>query len=200
MSPRNTVEGAAETRETILTEAVARGSVEGLEGITIGKLATSLHMSKAGVIGHFGNKEALQLAALDAAVTTFRAEIWEPLAERPEGITRLRAISRAWLSHLEGDTFPGGCFLTAAAAEFDGRPGPVRDAVASTLALWERTLARDARAAIEAGDLPADSDPIQIAFELNGIAMAVNQGRQLRGDGLAAKRGRAAMKRLLASS
>ena len=199
MSPRNTVQGAAETRETILTEAVARGSVDGLEGITIGKLATSLRMSKAGVIGHFGNKEALQLAALDAAVRTFRTEVWEPVAERPEGITRLRAIARAWIAHLEGDAFPGGCFLTAAAAEFDGRPGPVRDAVAATLTLWERTLAQEVRAAVDAGDLPADSDPIQLAFEMNGIAMAVNQGRQLRGDGLAAKRGRAAMKRLLRS-
>ena len=101
-------------------------------------------MSKAGVIGHFGNKEALQLAALDAAVKTFRAEVWEPAAGRPEGITRLRAIAKAWITHLEGDAFPGGCFLTAAAAEFDGRPGPVRDAVADTLALWERTLAHDA--------------------------------------------------------
>lgn len=199
MSPRNSAEGAAITRENIVAAAVARGSVEGLEGITIGKLAASLRMSKAGVIGHFGNKEALQLAALDQATRTFRAEVWDPVADRPEGIVRLRAVARAWLGHLEGDTFPGGCFLTAASTEFDGRPGPVRDAVDSALSLWERVLAHEARLAVAAGDLPAGTDPKQVAFEMNAIAMAVNQARQLRRDPQAIARGRRAMARLLAS-
>jgi AcrR family transcriptional regulator len=199
MSPRNSAEGAAATRESIVAAAVARGSVDGLEGITIGKLATSLRMSKAGVIGHFGNKEALQLAALEQAIRTFRAEVWDPVAGKPEGIVRLRAVARAWLSHLQGDTFPGGCFLTAASTEFDGRPGPVRDAVDSALSLWERVLAHDVRAAKAAGDLPADTDPIQVAFEMNAIAMGVNQARQLRRDPQAAVRGRRAMARLLST-
>jgi AcrR family transcriptional regulator len=199
VSPRNTAEGATITRENIVAAAVERGSVDGLEGITIGKLATSLRMSKAGVIGHFGNKEALQLAALDQATRTFRAEVWDPVAARPEGIVRLRAVARAWLSHLQGDTFPGGCFLTAASTEFDGRPGPVRDAVESALALWERVLAHDARVATAAGDLPAGTDPRQIAFEMNAVAMGVNQARQLRRDPQAITRGRRAMARVLAS-
>ena len=199
MSPRNSTAGAAATRESIVAAAVERGSVEGLEGITIGKLATSLRMSKAGVIGHFGSKEALQLAALEQATRTFRAEVWDPVAARPEGIVRLRAIAHAWLSHLEGDTFPGGCFLTAASTEFDGRPGPVRDAVEATLSLWERVLAHDARIATAAGDLPAGTDPLQVAFEMNAIAMAVNQARQLRRDPKAIARGRRAMARLLSA-
>jgi len=197
MSPRSSVEAAAATREAILAEAVDRGSVEGLEGITIGKLATSLRMSKAGVIGQFGSKEALQLATVEAAIGTYRAEIWAPAANKPEGIERLRAIARSWISYLERDVFPGGCFLTAAAAEFDGRPGPVHEAVEGALALWQSVLEREATLALEHGDLPAGTDPAQVAFEMNAIAMGVNQARQLRGDPRAARRGRIAMRRIL---
>ena len=177
------------------SEAVDRASIDGLEGITIGKLAGTLRMSKAGVIGQFGSKEELQLATLRAAADRYREHVWEPASSKPEGIARLRAIARSWMSYLEGDVFPGGCFLTAASTEFDGRPGPVRDEVCRTLALWHRVLEREAKLAIEAGDL--EGDPAQIAFEMNAIAMAVNQARQLRDDPAAARRGRAAMKRIL---
>jgi Tetracyclin repressor-like, C-terminal domain len=93
--------------------------------------------------------------------------------------------------------FPGGCFLTAAAAEYDGRPGPVREAIEGALALWASVLEADAATAIEAGDLPPDADPAQIAFELSSIAMGVNQARQLRCDPEAIARGRRAMNRVL---
>lgn len=195
MSPRNSAEAAVATREAIIAEAVTRSSLEGLEGITIGKLASSLRMSKAGVIGQFGNKEALQLAALGSAAETFRQEIWEPVARKPEGIKRLRAIARSWLAYLQGDVFPGGCFLTAASTEFDGRPGPVRDQVRKTVELWHRVLEQEATVAVEAGDLVGD--PRQIAFEMNAVAMAVNQALQLGCDGEAVKRGRTAMRRIL---
>jgi AcrR family transcriptional regulator len=169
--------------------------VEGLEGITIGNLAGALRMSKAGVIGQFGSKEELQLAALDTAAAIFTERIWDPASAKPEGIARLRAIARSWISYLEGDVFPGGCFLTAASTEFDGRPGRVRDEVGRVLARWHRALEREAAAAIEAGDL--EGDAAQVAFEMNAVAMAVNQARQLRDDPLAGRRGRAAMKRIL---
>jgi AcrR family transcriptional regulator len=195
MSPRNSAEGALATRDAILEEAVDRASLDGLEGITIGKLAGSLRMSKAGVIGQFGSKEELQLATLRSAVKRFREQIWEPAAAKPQGIARLRAISRSWIAYLEGDVFPGGCFLTAASTEFDGRPGPVRDEVGRTVKLWHSALAREAELAIAAGEL--SGDPQQIAFEMNGVAMAVNQALQLGVDKRAAQRGRAAMRRIL---
>ena len=198
MSPRSSAEGAARTRQSIVDEAVDRASVEGLEGITIGKLASSLRMSKAGVVGQFGSKEALQLATLDSAIATFRAEVWEPAARRPEGLARLRAIARAWISYLERDVFSGGCFMTAAATEFDGRPGPVRDRIAETWRLWHRVLAREAEVAIGGGELPPGTDAAQVAFEMNAVAMAVNEARQLRSDANAARRGRRAMARILA--
>lgn len=197
MSPRSSVAEASRTREAIVAEVVARASVEGLEGITIGTVADGLGMSKAGVVGPFGSKEELQLAALEGAIEIFRAEVWDRAADSSPGLERLRAIAEQWISYLERDVFPGGCFLTAAAAEFDGRPGRVRDAVAATLRLWNSVLEAEARTAIEAGELDPSADPAQVAFELNAIAMAVNQARQLRADADAGRRGRIAMARAL---
>lgn len=197
MSPRSSVAEASRTREAIVAEVVARASVEGLEGITIGTVADGLGMSKAGVVGPFGSKEKLQLAALEGAIEIFRAEVWDRAADSSPGLERLRAIAERWISYLERDVFPGGCFLTAAAAEFDGRPGRVRDAVAATLRLWNAVLEAEARTAIEAGELDPSADPAQVAFELNAIAMAVNQARQLRADADAGRRGRIAMARAL---
>lgn len=201
MSPRSSAVEARRTRAAIVDEVVARASLEGLEGVTIGTVAGTLGMSKAGVVGPFGSKEELQLAALEGAVEIFRAEVWERAAAgRAPGLERLRAIAEEWISYLERDVFPGGCFLTAAAVEFDGRPGRVRDAVERTLRRWNSVLEAEVRAAIAAGDLDPAADPAQIAFELNAIAMAVNQALQLRGDAAAGERGRRSVARILAAS
>jgi AcrR family transcriptional regulator len=198
MSPRSSAEAAARTRAAVVAETVDLASTGGLETLSIGQLAESLRMSKAGVIGPFGSKEQLQLAALDEAAAIYRRELWGPAESATPGLPRLRAIAEAWLSYLERDVFPGGCFMTQAAAEFDGRPGAVRDAVARYLDLWDSVIQAEVRTAVENGDLPADADPAQIAFEMNGIAQGVNQARQLRGDAQAVDRGRRAMARLLA--
>src|SRR3954453_6696363 len=126
--PRRSAADAARTRTSILDRSVAVASVEGLEGLTIGRLATDLDMSKAGVLGHFGTKEELQLAALRAAREVYRREVWDRAASAAPGRARLLAIADAWMSYLARDVFPGGCFVTAAAAEFDDRPGRVHDA------------------------------------------------------------------------
>jgi AcrR family transcriptional regulator len=191
--PRRSAAAALETRRSIVDRAVDVASVEGLEGLTIGRLAGDLDMSKAGVIGHFGTKEKLQLAALERAVEIFRREVWEPAAGTDPGLARLRAIADAWISYLERGVFPGGCFLTAASTEWDGREGPVRDSVRSTLALWLGVLAADAaRAGLD--------DPGQVAFEMNAVAMGLNQALQLDLDPQAPERARRAMTRLLAAA
>jgi len=194
--PRSSREAAAKTREAILAEAVSEASVAGLDGITIGTLAGRLRMSKAGVIGPFGSKEELQLGALERAAAIFRAEVWDPAADRPAGRERLEAIVEAWLDHLAGRTFPGGCFLTQAAADFDARPGPVRDEVRTISRRWKRALAAEVETALERGELAA-VDPAQAAFEVNAIAQGVNQAIQLEDDPDAVARGRVAMRRTL---
>jgi AcrR family transcriptional regulator len=199
MSPRRSASDALATRDAIVAAAVDRASTDGLEGITIGRLADELAMSKAGVIGHFGSKQALQLEAVAEANAIFRREVWDPVAHRPPGLVRLRALLDRWFAYLEGDVFPGGCFITAASTEFDGRDGPVRDAVADSIRRWHGVLEREARAAVADGDLPAGADPAQIAFELGAIGPALNQARQLLGDGGAGKRARRAVDRILAA-
>lgn len=182
MSPRRSAVEAARTRDAIIARSIEIASVEGLEAITIGRLASDLEMSKAGVLGGFGTKEELQRAALAAAIDVFRREVWEPSAEAEPGLARLEAICEHWLSYLERRVFPGGCFLTAASCEFDDRPGPVHDAIANALALWLKTLEQEAQRAVDEGELPQGSDAALIAFQLNAVAMGANQALQLLGD------------------
>ena len=197
MSPRRSVAEAQRTRSAIVERAVDVASEEGLEGLTIGRLAADLEMSKAGVLGHFGSKEALQVAAVEEAVALFAREVWEPVAAMEPGLDRLAAVCDAWIDYLGGAVFPGGCFFTAASCEFDARGGPVRDRIEAQLKLWRSVLRHDAKAAVAAGDLPPDTDPAQIAFELNAIAMGANQARQMHGDPDAMDRARRAMRRVL---
>jgi AcrR family transcriptional regulator len=194
---RRSAADAARTRTAIVDRSVALASVEGLEGLTIGRLATDLRMSKAGVLGHFGTKEELQLATLEAAIGIYVREVWAPARDAAPGRTRLLAIADAWLDYLGRDVFPGGCFVTAAACEFDDRPGRVRDALAAAQQRWIDVLAREARTAIRAGELPRGTRPEDVAFGLNAIAMGVNQARHLLGDDGAAERGWRAMRTLL---
>ncbi|MGH8303707.1 MAG: TetR/AcrR family transcriptional regulator [Steroidobacteraceae bacterium] len=197
MSPRRSAADAAHTREAIVARAIQIASVEGLEGVTIGRLASDLQMSKAGVLGRFGTKQELQLTALEAAIEVFRREVWEPSAAAAPGLARLEAICGHWISYLERPVFPGGCFLTAASCEFDGRKGPVHDAIEHALRLWLRTLQAEAQTAIAAGELPPDSNPAVIAFQLNSVAMGANQALQLLADSDAVPTARTAMRQTL---
>lgn len=196
--PRRSATQVSDSRNAIVGAAVEQGSLLGLDGVTIGWLAAELDMSKSGVIGHFGSKEQLQLAVLDRAVETFVSEVWDPVERKPAGRRRLLALCDAWLASHRRSLFPGGCFLTTASVEFDNRPGPVRDAVAETMRRWHGLLEREARIAIDNGELDPARDPADVAFELNALAMAANNAFQLHGDKSAFPRARRAMERVLA--
>jgi AcrR family transcriptional regulator len=195
--PRRSQAEARETRAAIVDRAVELSSVEGLEGLTLGRLAGELRMSKSGVVGHFGSKERLQLTTLEAANEIFKREVWDRTEDAEPGLPRLLAICDAWISYLERGVFPGGCFMTAAACELDGRDGPLRDAVAEAMSRWYRALEHHARVAVEAGDLPAGTDPREVALKLNAFAMAANQRLQLFQDHDAAETARRAMRAAL---
>ncbi|MGW8887122.1 TetR/AcrR family transcriptional regulator [Streptomyces sp. NPDC055749] len=198
MSPRNSALEAGRTRCRIVGRGLELSSVEGLEGLTIGRLAADLGMSKAGVLGHFGTKESLQLAVVDAAAEQFMHEVTRHAQGTPPGLAHLRALCEAWVSYLERQVLPGGCFFTAAAAEFDGRAGLVRDAIAAMDALWLRDLGIHIRRAITAGELPPDTDGDQLLYELAGAMLALNHHLQLHHDRQASTRARRAIQRLLA--
>jgi AcrR family transcriptional regulator len=198
--PRRSAAAVAETRAAVADVAVDHASVEGLEGLTIGGLASEVEMRKSSVFSLFGSREELQLATLEAAVELFTDEVWAPVADSEPGLPRLLALCDSWLAYHEREVMPGGCFLTTATVEFDARPGPLRDAVAETMARWLELLRREAAVAIDAGDLPPDADPADIAFQLNALAAAASYGFQLSRDAEAFARARRSMWRALGLS
>ncbi len=190
---RRSATQVAGSRAATLDVAVELASVVGLEGLTIGRLADELDMSKSGLVGRFGSKEQLQLAALELAVKIFRHAVHDPAAATPMGLRRLNAICDAWIDYLRRPPFPGGCFLTTASVEFDARPGPVNEAVKSIMRKWIRVLEREATTAIENGELPTETDPKDVAFTINALAIGANCDYQLHRDRRALQRARRAM-------
>lgn len=195
--PRRAEADVADSRASTVEAAVDLASVEGLEGLTIGRLAGDLGMSKSGLIGRFGDKEALQRAVLAAAVGRFTEAVWAPASRVEPGLPRLEAIVDAWVAHLRDGTFPGGCFVTTASVEYDARPGPLRDDAAVAVRRWLAVLEAEARRAREDGDLPADRDPADVALELHALASGGSVAGRLLGDQRALDRIRAAMRRAI---
>jgi AcrR family transcriptional regulator len=170
------------SRAAILERSVQLASRDGLEGLTIGALAADLGVHKSSVHALFGSKVELQLATLAAARAILIEHVIAPTLSSQAGLPRLRAIGEAWWDYLGADVFAGGCFLCAASAEMDGRPGAVRDAVEAVMREWIETLEANIEAAIVAGALRADVNPSAGAFRLNALGMAANWQRQLMND------------------
>jgi AcrR family transcriptional regulator len=194
--PRRSVAAVADTRVEVLDVAVRRASVDGLEGLTIGRLADEVAMSKSGLFGLFGSKEELQVAAFDRAVEDFTREVWQPVARRQAGRPRLLALIDRWLAYHRGRALPGGCLVTTATIEFDARPGALRDAVARARRQMHAALEADIHASVEAGDLPGDTVPADVAFALFALASAASQAIQL-GEPGASARARRCMRALV---
>ncbi|GAB3479098.1 TetR/AcrR family transcriptional regulator [Amycolatopsis cihanbeyliensis] len=182
-----------------MARATEIASEEGLEGVTIGRLAADLRMSKSGVLGHFGAKESLQLAALRHALRMFEQQVVERAGREQPGLPRLLALCEAWIDFLATVDLPGGCVLTAASTEFDGKPGQVHDVVAEAWAGWRETLGAEVARAVTDGDLP-ELEVEQVVFELVAIGPAVNQALQLHGDRDAVRHAHRAVRRTLGLS
>jgi AcrR family transcriptional regulator len=171
------------TRESILQAAADLASVEGLEGLTIGRLAAELGMSKSGLFAHFGSKEELQLATIDAARRRFVEHVVKPSRGLPRGRARVEALLQDWLSYYRAEVFSGGCFFHTVKAEFDSRPSSaVRQVVTEDAREFLAFLTREVRKAQEAGDLDASVEAEQIAFELDALGAAAHQQFQLMHD------------------
>jgi AcrR family transcriptional regulator len=177
-------------REPILDRAIDLASSEGLEGLTIGRLARELEMSKSGLFGHFGSKEELQLATIEGAARRFVREVVEPALPEPEGAPRLRALCDRYVAYLERRVFPGGCFWGAVTAEFDGRPGPVRDRIRDAMGAWLGELERQA-------EIAGVADPAQLAFQVHALVQGANSSFELFGDRTVFRRARDAIESLL---
>jgi AcrR family transcriptional regulator len=186
------------TKAAILDEAARLATVQGLDGLSIGGLASATGMSKSGLYAHFGSREDLQLAIIDAARASFIREVVTPApAGGPPGRGRLLALCEGFLSYVERRVFPGGCFFVVASAELGSRPGRIHDRVAAYQEEWSDLLRETARAAEAEGELAAGEDPDQLAFELGAILAGTNIVAVLHSDDTAIERGRQAVRRRL---
>lgn len=179
------------TRESILRAAVDLASIEGLEGLTIGRLADELKMSKSGLFAHFGSKEDLQLATVEMARQIFVEHVVRPAIAEPPGMPRLWALCDLWLRHVEKKVFAGGCFFTAASFEFDSRPGAVRKAIVDAMQAWLSTLTRAIEESKRTGHMNSDVNAAQFALEIYSMAVGAHWAFQLLEQGKALSNARA---------
>jgi AcrR family transcriptional regulator len=187
--PRRQARGLR-TREAILARAVDIASVQGLEGLTVGSLATQLKMSKSGLFAHFGSKEDLQLATVELARQIFINKVTRPAIAAVRGMPRLWGLIEHWLALVEKRVFQGGCFFSAASFEFDSRRGVVRDRIAAIMHEWIGAITRAVCEAQKAGHLDPNVHPTRLAFEIHGIAMGAHWAHQLLDDKHAYSRAR----------
>ena len=180
------------SRRTILDAAAKLATVDGLEGLSIGRLANHIGMSKSGLYAHFGSKEDLQLAAIETASAIFDAEVIAPAEQKTTPLEKIETLCEQFLSHVERRVFPGGCFFASAAAEFDTHPGPVRERIAEFQRGWTDLLVQLVRDAQAAGQLRTE-DPDQLVFELNGYLIMANMAFLLYGSNQPIDRAREAV-------
>ncbi|WP_320066027.1 TetR/AcrR family transcriptional regulator [Micromonospora sp. RTGN7] len=200
MAGRASAQAAIETRQNVLRAAADLASVEGLDSVTIGRLADTVGMSKSGVIGQFRNKETLQLETVELVFADFRTRVWARVEHFPAGLPRLLAACEAWVEYAGKPGYPGGCLLTQVTYDYDGRTGSVHERLAEGRQLWRDTLRADLDRAVQLGDLPIDTDVEATIFALDSLAAFVTPARLLHGDGRAADRALAGMRRILGVS
>ena len=162
------------SRRIVLHSATDLASVEGLDGLSIGRLAEASGSSKSSIATLFRSKEGLQLATVAAAREIFTARIVEPARTQPRGVRRVVALLRNSLAYSRDRVFTGGCFFAATAADVDSKSGPVSDAVRAALVDWYGYIEVQLRHAVDAGEI--DADPEVLAFEL----VALNEGANSR--------------------
>jgi AcrR family transcriptional regulator len=192
-SAPTTLRKGQRTRAMILQSAADLASARGLEPLSIGELAAHTGMSKGGLIGHFGSKEELQLATIEHARQIFIDEVVRPALKAQPGLERVNALCERWIDYCRREVFPGGCFFSATTVEYKNRPGPVRDRVVEAMDSWTDTIKQAVKRAQQTGELSRDTDPAQLAFELQAIVMTANWDYQLHRDRGAFKRARAAI-------
>ncbi|HSN91372.1 MAG TPA: TetR/AcrR family transcriptional regulator [Anaeromyxobacteraceae bacterium] len=186
------------TRQGILEHAAGLASRVGLEGLTIGRLAQDLDLSKSGLFAHFGSKEGLQIKVLEHAAARFTEVVIRPALAAPRGEPRLRALFERWRRWPKESGMPGGCFFVQAAVELDDRPGPARDLLVRQQKDWLDVIATVIRTALAEGHFRKDVEPEQLAFEVYGTMLAWHHAARLLRDARAEARARAAFEGLIA--
>ena len=162
-----------QTKTAIVDAALGLATQIGLEGLSIGALAEVMQMSKSGVFAHFGSREELQISVIREYHQRFEAEVFEPAMRSPRGLPRLKALFANWMQRTSAE-IDSGCLYISGAAEFDDRPGPVRDALASSVKTWLSAVHRAVLKAKEEQHLSTDTDASQMSFEIHGLILALH--------------------------
>jgi len=197
--PPRPLQKGLQTRATILEAALGLAANKGLEGLSIGALAEVTGMSKSGVFAHFGSREELQISVIRDYHVKFEEEVFLPSIREARGLPRLRAMFERWVRRVSYE-IDSGCIYISGAVEFDDRPGPVRDALATMVQTWQDALNRSIQLAIDEGHLSPDTDPQQLMFEIHGLILALHHdARFLRNPG-SVERARQGFERVLAHS
>ena len=197
---RKTRSDGERSRASILQAAAQLATVEGIDGLSIGRLAVAVGMSKSGLYAHFGSKQELQLATIDAAEEVFDEHVVEPAMQSGAGLARLQALTENYLRYVEASVFVGGCFFAALVAEVDAREGPVRERAAQFMVEWMQRLTSAIRDAQAAGEIRSSEDPDQLAFELEALLFLANAQFVLANDPAPIERARVALARRLAAA
>ncbi len=158
----------------ILAEATRLATVEGIEGLSLARLADAVGMSKSGLFAHFKSKEELQVATIEAANALFEERVTEPAAQASTGWDRLQLLVDGYLAYLQVETFPGGCFFASTLAEMDTQPGPVRDRLIAFLGDWLGRIESAVRDAQSEGAIQATEDAAQLTFEIEAALFLAN--------------------------
>ena len=170
---RSALHKGQQTRAAILEAALGLAAHVGLEGLSIGALAEVTRMSKSGVFAHFGSREELQISVIHEYHAKFEEEVFHAAMREPRGLPRLRALFERWVKRVSVE-LDSGCIYISGAVEFDDRPGPVRDALASMVVAWHGALERAIQIAVAEGHLVVDTDAMQMLFELHGLILALH--------------------------
>ena len=170
------------TRHAVATKAAALASTDGLAGVSIGQIADELGIAKSSVQVAYPRKQDLQIATITAATDIFVTAVIAPALSQPKGIQRLLALIDNWVDYISNRVLPGGCFMGATFAEFDSKPGPVRDALAETRKQWLGLIEREAAAAQSAHQVPAEPPAPLLAFEIDALLASANIARNLHDD------------------
>jgi AcrR family transcriptional regulator len=183
------------SRNAILREAAQLATVEGIGGLSISRLADAVGMSKSGLFAHFGSKQELQLATMEAASAVFSEHVLEPALLAPDALARLRGLAENYLRYVEAATFPGGCFFASVASEMDTHPGPVRDVAIQFMADWLELLERIIREGQAEGMIDPGVDPGQLAFDIESSLFLANALFVINPDSTPTGRARRALER-----
>ncbi len=185
------------SRTAILDEAARLATVEGISGLSLGRLADAVGMSKSGLFAHFGSKEELQLATVEKANAIFEQQVLDPASRSEGGLKRLRALLDAYLAYVASGTFPGGCFFASVMVEVSMQPGAVRDRLTDFMSDWIARLEAAIKDAQKEGTIAKSENAAQLAFELESFLLLANTQFAVSQDGAPIRRGRRAIERRL---